>query len=75
VRNVGYIKSLLTPQERQAQRDQAMAAPVADGFCSPSALFDPNNPETLRSLSIDTGIRPDLDKRLREDKTGATFFQ
>jgi hypothetical protein len=72
---IAYIKSVLTPQERQAQRDQATAAPLTDGFCSPSALFDPNNPETLRSLSIDTGIRPDLDKRLREDKTGATFFQ
>ncbi|WP_446859973.1 hypothetical protein [Phormidesmis sp. 146-20] len=68
---LAYIKSVLTPQEQQAQRDIATAAPIADGYCSPSALFKPGQ----ASRSIDTGTRPDLDKRLREDKTGTTLFQ
>jgi hypothetical protein len=69
---LAYIKSLLTPQEQKEQRDRAMAAPINDGHCSPGAIFRPN---TLLTRSIDTGKRPDLDKRLREDKTGATLFK
>jgi hypothetical protein len=69
---LAYIKSLLTPEEQKAQRDQAMAAPVTDGYCSPGALF---RPDMWQSVSIDTGVRPDLDQRLREDKTGTTFFK
>jgi hypothetical protein len=69
---LAYIKSLLTPQEQKEQRDRAMAAPISDGHCSPGAIFRPN---THLTRSIDTGKRPDLDKRLREDKTGATLFK
>jgi hypothetical protein len=69
---LAYIKSLLTPQEQKEQRDRAMAAPINDGHCSPGAIFRPNE---LLTRSIDTGKRPDLDKRLREDTTGATLFK
>jgi hypothetical protein len=63
-----YVKSLLTPQQQQEQREKITAA----GYCPPGGLFRPN---THTTRSIDTGKRPDLDKRLREDKTGATFFK
>lgn len=66
---LAYIKSLLTPEQQQAERDRL----TASGDCSPGALFKPNY--MWRSISIDTGKRPDLDKRLREDKTGTTFFK
>ncbi len=66
-----YIKSLLTPQEQKAQRDRAIAAPISDRYCSPGALFKPGRV----TFSIDTGTRPDLDRRVRENKTGATFFK
>jgi hypothetical protein len=69
---LAYIKSLLTPQQQKEQRDRAIAAPIKDGHCSPGAIFRPN---TFLTRSIDTGKRPDLDKRLREDKTGTTFFK
>jgi hypothetical protein len=69
--SIAYIKSLMTPQQQKEQRD----AITALGDCSRSALLDPNNPETWRTVSIDTGVRPDLDRRVREDKTGATFFR
>jgi hypothetical protein len=69
---LAYIKSLLTPQQQKEQRDRAMAAPISDGYCSPGAIFRPN---TFLTRNIDTGRRPDLDKRLREDKTGTTFFK
>ncbi len=66
------LAAIMTPKERKAERDRAMAAPVADGYCSPGALF---RPEMYQTLTIDTGKRPDLDRRLREDKTGATVFK
>jgi hypothetical protein len=49
-----------------------MAAPVSDGYCSPGALF---RPDMYQTLTIDTGRRPDLDQRLRADKTGTTLFK
>ena len=63
------LKALLTLQELQAERDRATAA----GDCSPSNLYNP--PRSERTFTIDTGRRPDLDKRLRADKTGATLFK
>jgi len=65
---LAYIASVLTPQERQAERDRVTAA----GECSPSSLF---KPDIWRSVTVDTGTRPDLDKRLREDTSGNTFFK
>jgi hypothetical protein len=59
----------MTPQERQAERNERMAM----GECSPDSLFNPKRGDM--TFTIDTGTRPDLDKRLREDKTGATFFK
>jgi hypothetical protein len=66
------LAAMMTPEERKAERDRAMAAPASDGYCSPGALF---RPDIWKSVTIDTGRRPDLDKRLREDKTGATVFK
>ena len=66
------LAAMMTPKERKAERDRAMAAPVADGYCSPGSLF---RPDMYQTLTIDTGRRPDLDKRLREDKTGAILFK
>ena len=63
-----YIKSLLTPQQMQEQRD----ALKASGPCSSFFVF---KPELFRELSIDVGVRPDLDKRLRSDTSGTTFFK
>ncbi len=70
--SLAYIKSVLTPEQRQAQQDQVTASAIDGGGCSPGALF---RPDMYQSLTIDIGTRPDLDKRLREDKTGATFFK
>ena len=66
------LAAIMTPEERKAERDRAMAAPVSDGYCSPGALF---RPDMYQTLTIDTGRRPDLDKKVREDKTGATLFK
>ncbi|MGC1395929.1 MAG: hypothetical protein WA828_16855 [Coleofasciculaceae cyanobacterium] len=63
-----YIKSLLTPQQMQEQRE----ALKASGPCSSFFVF---KPELFREFSIDVGVRPDLDKRLREDTSGTTFFK
>ncbi|MEA5598252.1 hypothetical protein [Rivularia sp. UHCC 0363] len=62
-----YIKSILTPQQMQEQRDALKAS-------SPCSSFFVFNPELFRELSIDVGVRPDLDKRLREDTNGTTNF-
>jgi hypothetical protein len=69
---LAYIKSVLKPEQQKAQRDRAINAPIKDGYCSPGAIFTPN---AWKSVTIDTGKRPDLDKRLREDKTGTTLFK
>jgi hypothetical protein len=69
--SLAYIKSLLTPEQRKAQQDQVTAS-VSDGIgCSPGSLYKPGRV----TFTIDTGKRPDLDKRLREDTTGATSFE
>jgi hypothetical protein len=65
---IADLKALLTPQELRAERDRA----TAEG-CPPGNLYNP--PRSQRTFTIDTGRRPDLDKRLREDKTGATVFK
>jgi hypothetical protein len=62
------LAAMMTPEERKAERD----ALTAQAGCSPGALF---RPDMWKSVTIDTGKRPDLDKRLREDKTGATEFK
>lgn len=65
---LAYLESLLTPEQKQEQQ----AALTALGLCSPSSLF---RPDRGRGLSIDVGVRPDLDERLRNDTSGATFFE
>jgi hypothetical protein len=66
---LAYIKSLLTPEQKKEQQDQVIAA--SNGSCSPGSLFKPGRV----TFSIDTGTRPDLDKIVREDKTGTTLFK
>jgi hypothetical protein len=66
------LAAMMTPEERKAERDRAMAAPASYGYCSPGALF---RPDMWKSVIIDTGKRPDLDQKVRDDKTGTTFFQ
>jgi hypothetical protein len=66
--SLAYTASVMTPQQRQAERDSRTAA----GDCSYSSIYKPKGAVTL---TIDTGTRPDLDKIVREDKTGKTFFQ
>jgi hypothetical protein len=65
-----YIASILTPQQKQAEQNAIRAAAKQMGMCP--ALF---NPDSMRYVTIQVGSRPDLDKRLREDTTGATFFK
>jgi hypothetical protein len=65
---LAYISSNMTPQQRQAERDERIAA----GECSPGAIFKANGPMTF---TVDTGRRPELDKIVREDKTGRTLFK
>jgi len=65
---LAYIKSVLTPQQQQEERDGL----TAQGLCSPSSLF---RPDVWRTVTVDTGTRSDLDRRLREDTSGATLFK
>jgi hypothetical protein len=65
-----YIASVMTPEQKQKERDGIRAGAKQMGMCP--ALFNPNS---MRSVQLEVGRRPDLDQRLREDKTGATFFQ
>jgi hypothetical protein len=65
-----YIASVMTPEQKQKERDSIRAGAKQMGMCP--ALFNPNS---MRSVQLEVGRRPDLDKRLREDTTGATFFK
>jgi hypothetical protein len=65
-----YIASVMTPEQKQKERDSIRAGAKQMGMCP--ALFNPNS---MRSAQLEVGRRPDLDKRLREDTTGATFFK
>lgn len=65
-----YLASVLTPQQRQAEQDAIRASAAQMGMCP--ALFNPNS---MRYATIQVGVRPDLDQRLRADTTGATFFR
>ncbi len=65
-----YTASVLTPQQKQRERDMIRAGAKQMGMCP--ALF---NPDSMRYVVIQVGARPELDKRLRADKTGATFFK
>jgi hypothetical protein len=65
-----YLAAVLTPQQKKEEQNRIKASAKEMGMCP--ALFNPNS---MRSVNIQVGARPDLDKRLREDKTGATFFK
>jgi hypothetical protein len=65
-----YLASVLTPQQKQQEQEYIRAGAAQQGMCP--ALF---NPDSMRYVTIQVGERPDLDKRLREDTTGATFFK
>jgi hypothetical protein len=65
-----YTASVMTSEQRQKERDGMRASAKQMGMCP--AL---GNPDQMRYVVIQVGARPDLDKRLREDTTGATFFK
>ncbi len=65
-----YVASVLTPQQRQEQQNAMRAAAAQMGMCP--AL---SNPASMRYVTLEVGQRPDLDQRLLEDTTGATFFE
>ncbi len=63
-----YTASVMTPQQKQAEQD--LVTKTFNGSCP---LIQ--NTNRMTSIVKTVGQRPDLDKRLREDKTGATFFK
>jgi hypothetical protein len=62
------IASALTPEQRQAQEEMSREL----GMC---AAFDGYTEMGLLTKTIEVGVRPDLDARLREDTTGAVYFR
>jgi hypothetical protein len=65
-----YLASVMTPEQKQAERDMVRTGAKQMGMCP--ALF---NPDSVTYVTLQVGVRPELDRRLREDKTGATFFK
>jgi hypothetical protein len=65
-----YLASVMTPEQKQAERDNVRASAKQMGMCP--ALF---NPALMTYVTLEVGQRPDLDKRLRADKTGKTLFK
>lgn len=65
-----YTASVMTPEQRQKEREGMRASAKQMGMCPALA-----NPDRMNYVVIQVGARPELDKRLREDKTGATFFK
>jgi hypothetical protein len=68
--STAFIVSVMTPAQKQAERDMVKASAKQMGMCP--AL---SNPAQMTYVTLEVGQRPELDKRLREDKTGATFFK
>lgn len=65
-----FIAAVMTPAQKQAERDNIRASAKQMGMCP--AL---SNPNLMTYVTLSVGKRPELDRRLREDKTGATFFK
>jgi hypothetical protein len=65
-----YIASVMTPQQRLEEQEYVRQA--SGGSC-PS--LENQNPDRMGYITLEVGKRPDLDKRLREDTTGATSFK
>lgn len=63
-----YRAAVMTPQQKQEERDSITK--TFNGSCPPI-----QNADRMNSIVRTVGERPDLDRRLREDKTGATFFK
>lgn len=63
-----YSASVMTPEQKR--REQDSITKTFNGSCPPI-----QNIERMNTIVLEVGKRPDLDKRLREDKTGATFFK
>jgi hypothetical protein len=69
------IAAALTPEEKKRQEQETRelsmstfsSCPVSVGFIDMFGFYG--------SQTIEVGVRPDLDSRLREDTTGATFFR
>ncbi len=65
-----FIAAVMTPGQKQAERDNVKASAKQMGMCP--AL---SNPAQMTYVTLVVGQRPELDRRLRADKTGATFFK
>ncbi len=65
-----FLAAVMTLEQKQAERDMVKASAKQMGMCP--AL---SNPAQMTYVTLEVGQRPELDKRLREDKTGATFFK
>ena len=63
-----YSASVMTPEQKQREQDS-----ITKTFNGSCPLIQ--NIERMNTIVLEVGKRPDLDKRLRADKTGATFFK
>jgi hypothetical protein len=62
------IAALLTPEQKREQEEVS----ISSGTCSALVGFIEMG---LLTKTIEVGVRPDLDARLREDTTGAVYFR
>ena len=66
--NNAIASSYITPKEKQEYRDLVSS----QGYCGVNyGVIDMG----IGTIVVEVGQRPDLDARLREDTTGATFFR
>ncbi|MGI8932786.1 MAG: hypothetical protein ACR2FS_01805 [Phormidesmis sp.] len=64
------VKNILTEEQKQATRDLEGSELVGAGVaCEPIYGFDDDG-----TIVVETGQRPELDQRLREDTSNSTFF-
>ncbi|MGB3296959.1 MAG: hypothetical protein WBA76_01725 [Phormidesmis sp.] len=64
------VKTILTEEQKQATRDLVRPILESSGLaCEPIYGFDDNG-----TIVVEIGQRPELDQRLREDTSNATFF-
>jgi hypothetical protein len=65
------LAALLTPEERRAEQEVWRSS----GACPVGNIVGFAGMGIFATKVIEVGVRPDLDARLREDTTGATFFR
>ncbi|MBE9012866.1 hypothetical protein IQ250_21945 [Pseudanabaenaceae cyanobacterium LEGE 13415] len=65
-----FTASVMTPEQRKAEQEQ-----LKKDFGGVCPSLENQRADRITYVTIEVGVRPDLDKRLREDTTGATFFK